>query len=107
MDDREPYLRYQEDRTVLRAIGVDLDRQVGRVSVRLTRSLAESAVAAWDRDETDEVGEESREECELRGDAADLALIGLAISERGKWDGDQVVVDLDVAQVAAALRAAW
>lgn len=105
MGDHEQYLRYQEDRTVLAAIGTDLDRQVGRISVRLPRSLAESAVAAWNREEPNDVGEESREVHELRDDAADLALIGLAISERGKWDGEQVAVDLDLVQVAAALRA--
>jgi hypothetical protein len=33
-------------------------------------------------------------------------LIGLTISQRGKWDGDLVAVVLDVVQLAAALRAA-
>ncbi|MEV4131431.1 hypothetical protein AB0J72_04620 [Dactylosporangium sp. NPDC049742] len=104
MEDREQYLRYQQDRTVLAAIGACLDRQVGRISVRLPRSLAESAVAAWNREELGGIGEESREEFELRDDAAGLALIGLAISERGVGDGEEVVVDLDVVEVAAALR---
>ncbi|MDG6104142.1 hypothetical protein Daura_12115 [Dactylosporangium aurantiacum] len=74
--------------------------------MRLPRSLAEAAVAAWNRDELDEVSDEIREEYELREDAAELAFIGLAVSERGTWDGEQVIVDLDVAEVAAALRAA-
>jgi len=39
------------------------------------------------------IGEESREEYELRDDAAELALIGLAITSRGVWDGEEVVVD--------------
>jgi hypothetical protein len=91
---------------VLAAIGTRLESQVDRVSVRLPRSLAEAAVAAWDREETDGVGEESREEYELRDDAAELALIGLAVHDRGVWDGEEVVVDLDVIQAAAALRAA-
>ncbi|BAL88115.1 hypothetical protein AMIS_28950 [Actinoplanes missouriensis 431] len=106
MGGQEQYVRYRQDRTVLAAIGTQLESQVNRVSVRLPRSLAESAVAAWDREETDEIGEESREEYELRDDAAELAWIGLAVSERGVWDGEEVVVDLDVVQVAAALRAA-
>ncbi|MEU1242454.1 hypothetical protein ABZ388_19075 [Micromonospora parva] len=106
MEDREQYLRYQRDRTVLLAIGARLGSQVGRISVRLPRSLAESAVAAWNRDELGGFGEESREEYELRDDAAELALIGLTIGERGMRDGEDVVVDLDVVQVAAALRAA-
>lgn len=91
---------------MLAAIGTELEGQVGRIGVRLTRSLAESAVAAWNREEAGEIGEESREEYELRDDAAALALIGLAVSERGKWEGEQVTVDLDVVQVAAALLAA-
>ncbi|MEU7948160.1 hypothetical protein AB0C50_26045 [Micromonospora taraxaci] len=106
MEDREQYLRYQQDRTVLAAIGARLDPQVGRISVRMPRSLAESAVAAWNREEPGGIGEESREEYELRDDAAELALIGLAIGERGMRDGEDVVVDLDVVQVATALRAA-
>jgi hypothetical protein len=106
VEDREQYLRYRQDRTVLAAIGACLDRQVSRIIVRLPRSLAESAVAAWNREELGGIGEESREEFELRDDAAELAWIGLAISERGVRDGGEVVVDLDVVEVAAALQAA-
>lgn len=106
MGDREQYVRYRQDRTVLAAIGAHLDPQTGRVNVRLPRSVAEAAVAAWDREELGGIGEESREECDLRDDAAELALIGLAITSRGVWDGEEVVVDLDVIQVAAASRAA-
>lgn len=106
MEDSEQYLRYQQDRAVLAAIGAYLHPQVGRISVRLPRYVAESAVAAWNRDELDEISDESRDQHELRAGAADLALIGLAISSRGVRDGDEVVVDLDVLQVAAALQAA-
>ena len=91
---------------MLAAIGARLDPQVSRISVRLPWSVAELAVAAWDREELGGVGEESVEEHGLRADAAELALIGLAISSRGVRDGEEVVVDLDVVQVAAALRAA-
>lgn len=93
VDDREQYLRYRHDRAVLAAIGARLESQVSRVAVRLPRPLAESAVAAWDREESSRVGEESREEYELRDDAAELAWIGLAISERGVWDGEETLVD--------------
>lgn len=99
-------MRYQQDRIVLAAVGAHLDPQIGKIKVRLPRSVAESAVAAWDRDELGTVGEESRAEYELREDAAELAFIGLAISSSGVWDGEEVVVDLDVVHVAAALRAA-
>ena len=91
---------------MLAAIGARLDPQVSRVSVRLPRSEAELAVAVWNREELGGTGGESREEYELRDDSAELALIGLAISSRGVWDGEEVVVDLDVVQLAAALRAA-
>ncbi|WP_030924240.1 hypothetical protein [Streptosporangium amethystogenes] len=106
MEDREQYVRYQQDQAVLAAIGAYLDPQISRIQVRLPRSVAESAVAAWGRDELGEIGEESREEYELRDDAAELALIGLAITSRGVWDSEEVVVDLDVAQISAALRTA-
>ena len=105
MEYRDQYVRYQQDRTVLAAIGARLDPQVDRISVRLPRLMAESAVVAWSRDELGEIGEESCDEFELRVDAAELALIGLAVSERGVRDGEEVVVDLDVVQIAAALRA--
>jgi hypothetical protein len=105
VEDRLQYLRYQQDRTVLAAIGARLDSQVGRISVRLPWSAAESAVGAWSREEPDEVDEESRDEFELRLDAAELALIGFAVATRGVRDGEEVVVDLDVDQIAAALRA--
>jgi hypothetical protein len=68
--------------------------------------VAATAIAAWDPEVLGVVGEESREEYDLRDDAAELALIGLAITSRGVWDGDEVVVDPDVVQIAAALRAA-
>jgi hypothetical protein len=102
----QQYVRYRQDRTVLAAIGACLGPQVSRISVRLPRSVADSAVAAWDREELGGIGEESCQESELRHDAAELALIGLAISSRGVREGEEVIVDLDVVQVVAALRAA-
>jgi hypothetical protein len=106
VENREQYERYRQDRKVLAAIGAHLGPQVPRITVRLPRALAESAVAAWDRDELGTIGEENREEYELRDDAGELALIGLAITSRGEWDGDEVTVDLDVVQIAASVQAA-
>ncbi len=91
---------------MLATIGTHLDPQTTRISVRLPRSAAESAVAAWNREESGGIEDENRAEHELRDAAAELALIGLAISTRGVWEGDEVVVDLHVLQIAAALRAA-
>ncbi|MFI6108145.1 hypothetical protein [Streptomyces sp. NPDC051310] len=105
MADHEQYERYREDSDVPAAIGTQVDAQVGRVAVRLPRSVAEAAAAAWERDETEGPGEESHEQHALRDQAAELALIGLAITQRGRWEGDELVVDLDVESAGAALRA--
>lgn len=98
-------MRYRDDVKVLAAIGECVQAQVGRVAVRLPRAVAEAAVAAWERNEPDGLGEESREQYVLRDQAAELALIGLAVSERGRWEGESVVVGLDVASAGAAVRA--
>ncbi|MEU9620971.1 MULTISPECIES: hypothetical protein [unclassified Streptomyces] len=105
MVDQEQYARYREDSKVLAAIGEHVDAQVGRVTVRLPRATAEAAAAAWDRDELGELGEETHEQYALRDQAGELALIGLAISERGRWEGEEVVIDLSVASAGAAFRA--
>ncbi|MEE1821488.1 hypothetical protein PUR61_04635 [Streptomyces sp. BE20] len=86
-------------------IGEHVDAQVGRVTVRLPRAVAEAAVDAWERDEVGDLGEETHEQYALRGQAGDLALIGLVISERGRWEGEEVLIDLDVASAGAAVRA--
>ncbi|MFE3902501.1 hypothetical protein ACFXPY_19825 [Streptomyces sp. NPDC059153] len=52
-----------------------------------------------------DLGEETHEQYALRDQAGDLALIGVAISERGRWEGEEVVIDLDVVSVGAAVRA--
>ncbi|MFF4173139.1 hypothetical protein [Streptomyces sp. NPDC001744] len=106
MTDQEQYVRYREDSRVLAAIGKHVDAQVGRVTVRLPRAVAEAAVAAWERDESGDVGEETHEQYELRSRAGDLALIGLEISERGRPEGEEVVVDLHVHSAGAAWLAA-
>ncbi|WP_329493939.1 hypothetical protein [Kitasatospora herbaricolor] len=105
MNDQEQYVRYQEDSKVLAAIGARVEAQVGRATVRLPKALAEAAVAAWDRDELGGPGEETHEQYALRDCAAELALIGLAISQRGRWENEELIIDLDVASAGAALRA--
>ncbi len=108
MVDQEPYDRYREDSRALAAIGRFVDAQVGKVTVRLPRAVAQAAVDAWERDdsaEVDEVDEETPEQYVLRDHAAELALIGIAISERGRWEGEELVIDLDLASAGAAVRA--
>ncbi|QLY27797.1 hypothetical protein [Nocardia huaxiensis] len=106
MTEQGQYARYREDSTVLAAIGDSIAPEVRLVCVRLPVALAEAAVAAWNRDETGELGAESPEQYALRDRAAELALIGLAVSERGRREGDVVVVELPVESVAAAIQAA-
>ncbi|WP_433856067.1 hypothetical protein [Streptomyces kronopolitis] len=101
----EEYVRYRQDAQVLAEVGRQLAGQVSRVRVTLSREVAEAAVAAWERDELGVVGEETVEEFALRDMAAELALIGSAVTERGVPKDGQVVVDLGVVQVGAALQA--
>jgi hypothetical protein len=49
---------------------------------------------------------ETPEQTRLRRRSGSLALIGLAVIERGIVDGDDVVVEIDAWQVGAALEAA-
>ncbi|GHE84562.1 hypothetical protein GCM10017786_15360 [Amycolatopsis deserti] len=98
------YSRYRQDSEVLAAIGTAIGEH--RITVRLPRALADAAVAAWQRDETEPVAVETPEQWALRDRAADLALIGLAVSERGRPDGEFVTVDLDLGTAGAAARAA-
>ncbi|MFE2229443.1 hypothetical protein [Streptomyces kronopolitis] len=101
----DEYVRYRQDAQVLAEVGRQLAGQVSRFRVTLSREAAEAAVAAWERDETGVVGEETVEEFALRDMAAALALIGAAVTERGVWEDGRVVVDLGVVQLGAALQA--
>ncbi|GAA1967632.1 hypothetical protein [Catenulispora subtropica] len=105
MDNHERYAGYQEDANLLAAIGELVDAQVGRVTVRLPKTVAEAAVAAWERDDPYEDTLETTEQREVRGKAADLAMIGLEISQRGRVEGEEVVVDLRVGLAGAAVVA--
>ncbi|MEU9793407.1 hypothetical protein AB0E27_22720 [Streptomyces sparsogenes] len=90
---------------MLAAIGNQIAAQSGRITVRLPRAVAEAAVEAWGRDESDSPGEETHEQYALRDRAAELALTGLAIAGRGRWEGDELVIDLDTGSAGAASRA--
>ncbi|MET9832640.1 hypothetical protein ABZ078_25790 [Streptomyces sp. NPDC006385] len=101
----EQYARYRDDTEVLAAIGSRVAAQTGRVTVRLPRELAEAAMSAWHRDERHEPAAETAGRHALRDGAAELALIGLAITERGRREGEVVTVELDIASAGAAVRA--
>lgn len=100
--------RYREDSRVLGELGAVLARaDVPRFKVRLPRSLAELAIAAWERNEDEGTDDpESYEQRAQRLRAVALALIGLSLQERGRWEGEEAVVDLSVELIGAALDAA-
>jgi hypothetical protein len=86
---------------VLRAAGLP------EVEVRLPADLARRAVQAWERDDTVPlVDPEPIGDRRTRHLAGTLALIGLAIQERGTLDGDDVVVGLPVELAGVAIDAA-
>lgn len=102
------YLARQLEADLLAEIGRCLHAQDLRVRVRLPAPLAAQAVAGWEREDVDELAEnETTEQRALRLHAGALALIGLAVKERGTPDGyDGVIVDLDAWQIGNALDAA-
>jgi hypothetical protein len=101
------YRQWATDAAVLAEIGRSLAGLSLPVPIHLAVELADAAVAAWKRDDTNTVlaGHETEEQTETRESAANLALIGLTISETGQHDATGVSVDLDVRLVAAALAA--
>lgn len=77
------------------------------VEVRLPADLARRAVAAWERDDTVPlVDPEPIADRHTRHLAGTLALIGLAIKDRGTTDGDDVVVALPIELAGVAMDAA-
>jgi hypothetical protein len=106
MEKNTVYDRYRSDTNVLAAIGGDLERQVPEATVTLPRDLAELAMASWEWDAEGEPGPESNAEARIRHNSGDLALIGLAITERGVWDGDRVSVTLDIGLLGRAVSVA-
>jgi hypothetical protein len=102
---------WKADENVLAQIGADLFAQPTEVEVRIPCALADAAVRAWQRDEVDvddeyDVDTETCEERIVRHRAGALALIGLALDERGLTDGDAMTVSLDAWFIGDALNAA-
>jgi hypothetical protein len=99
--------RYRVDAKTLAAVGQQLsEADLPDIEVRLPKPLAELAVAAWERDEDGQRDVEDFEQAVQRGRAATLALIGLSIVERGRIEGDEIVVALDPGLVGGAINAA-
>ena len=98
---------YREDAGVLGEVGWALaNSELPRVEVRLPRRLAEAAVAAWKRDDNDgPLDPETVEQRIQRHRAATLALIGLSIVNGGRWETDEVVVELSPDLIGVAVDA--
>lgn len=106
MDDSDRTDR-QVEADLLAQVGQHLFGQDLRVRVQLPAALATRAVAAWKREDAGDTKTESQAERTIRHQAGALALIGLAVDERGlPAEGDHVAVELDAWQVGIALDAA-
>lgn len=102
----EDYAQWELDGEVLAQIGRVLMAQSLEVEVRVPRELADAAVASWQRDGPETLGEESSEQRAARHRAAYLSLIGCSLEELGWLDGDEVVVKLNAWFIGEALNAA-
>lgn len=98
--------RWGSDSDVLSEIGRSLFDEDPTSTVHIPSHLAKAAVDAWERDDHDEQHCRSPTEERLRHDAAALALIGLAITERGRAGSGTVSVEISAWQVGTALDAA-
>jgi hypothetical protein len=105
--EREWQRLYREDAGVLGEVGWTLaNSELPRVEVRLPRRLAEAAVAAWERDDTEgPLDPETLGQRIQRHRAATLALIGLSIVNGGRWETDEVVVELSPDLIGVAVDA--
>lgn len=108
MDESEWQMTYEHDAKVLGEIGQALARTaLPKLEVRLARDLAEQAVAAWEREDTQAPPEqETSEQRSWRHRAGTLALIGLSVAEGGRWEADEVIVELDPLFIGLAIDAA-
>jgi hypothetical protein len=98
---------YREEARLLGEIGAVLARaDLPKVTVRLPATLANEALAAWQRDDDDELDPESHQQRVVRHRAGTLALIGLAVAEHGRVEGAEVLVDLSPDVIGSALNAA-
>jgi hypothetical protein len=77
------------------------------LTMRLPVRLASQALAAWRRDDDGQPADpESAEQRILRYRAGALALIGLAVEQTGRADGDEIICELDAWFIGTAMEAA-
>jgi hypothetical protein len=101
------YQDWASDAERLHELAQVLLPQTPKVEVRVSRVLADEAVAAWQREDVPgKASRETEEQKAVRDEAALLALIGQSIEESGIEDGDDVVFKLDVWILGNALESA-
>jgi hypothetical protein len=100
--------QWRRDALLLGVIGHQLEHtSLPTVVVRLPYVLAAQAEAAWDRDDVGgSPGPEDPAARLRRHRAGALALIGAAVRERGRREGDDVVVELGADLIFQAVDAA-
>lgn len=101
------YEDWATDAEQLHLLARELYPQTPKVEVRISRRLADKAVAAWQRDDGEgDLPDESPDQRAIRHEAATFFLIGLSIEDTGIDDGDQVMFKLDAWLLGNALEAA-
>ena len=101
------YQDWAIDAEQLHELARELYPQTPQVELRISRRLADKAVAAWLREEEPgDLSEETFEQRTVRNESATLALIGQSIESTGIEDGDHVVFKLDAWLLGNALEAA-
>jgi hypothetical protein len=106
MSEEELREQWRRDALLLGAIGHRLAQvELPTVTIRLPSALAELAGTAWDRDDDGALGPEDAAARLARHRAGTLALIGAAVRERGRREGDEVVVELGAELIALAVDA--
>ena len=107
MTTEDTYTVWAKDAEVLAHLGRHLYEQPTRLEVRLPKTMAAEAVAAWHRNgDGGALPAETPEQRATRHKAATLGLIGLSIETDGVEHGDEVVVEIESWFIGLALEAA-
>ena len=105
MTESDEQRQWRRDARALADLGRELAQaEFVPIEIRMSRPAAEIAVATWEREDGGQVDTEDFEQRVVRFRAAALALIGLAVSERGRWEADGVYVKLSPDLVGVAIE---
>lgn len=101
------YEEWESDAEQLHQLAQVLLPQTPRVELTVPRTLADRAVAVWQREEhAGDLESETDAQRAVRDEAATLALIGQSIEDSGMENGELVVFKLDAWVLGNALEAA-